>query len=137
MRSAVPFSVPSADDETRPVERVFQRLGTQRQRQAFFDVDHHLADEASGLVQFAQMRRRVGRILHERGFRRVDAAGEIATDRRRLGIQQGTQLLDMPGDGLRYVRDSIGVDTVVVNGQVAWAKGAYSGAASGDICALN
>ena len=46
-------------------------------------------------------------------------------------------VFDMPGDGLRYVRDSIGVDTVVVNGQVAWAKGAYSGAASGDICALN
>ena len=27
---------------------------------------------------------------------------------------------DVPGDGSRYVRDSIGVDTVIVGGQVAW-----------------
>jgi N-acyl-D-amino-acid deacylase len=46
-------------------------------------------------------------------------------------------VFDMPGDGLRYVRDSVGVDTVVVNGQVAWAKGAYSGSKSGAICGLN
>ena len=45
-------------------------------------------------------------------------------------------VFDMPGDGLRYVRDSIGVDTVLVNGQVAWSKGVYSGSASGAICGI-
>ena len=30
-----------------------------------------------------------------------------------------------------------GVDTVVVNGEVAWAKGAYTGAETGVICPLN
>ena len=29
---------------------------------------------------------------------------------------------DVPGDGHRYVRDSIGVDTVIVNGAVAWSE---------------
>ena len=30
---------------------------------------------------------------------------------------------DVPGDGSRYVRDSVGVDTVIVGGQVAWQSG--------------
>ena len=42
----------------------------------------------------------------------------------------------MPGDGMRYVRDSIGIDTVLVNGEVAWAKGDYTGSASGEICGI-
>ncbi len=34
---------------------------------------------------------------------------------------------DVPGDGSRYVRDSVGVDTVVVGGEVAWsAAGGYT-----------
>ena len=41
----------------------------------------------------------------------------------------------MPGGGLRYVRDAIGVDTVVVNGVVAFHEGAYLTAQSGVICA--
>ena len=46
-------------------------------------------------------------------------------------------VFDMPGDGMRYVRGSVGVDTVVVNGKVAWAKGVYSDETSGTICPLN
>ncbi len=45
-------------------------------------------------------------------------------------------VFDMPGDGMRYVRGSIGVDTVVVNGEIAWAKGAYTDAKAGAICGL-
>lgn len=41
---------------------------------------------------------------------------------------------DMPGDGMRYVRAARGVDTVLVNGQVAYAKGAYTDARSGVVC---
>jgi N-acyl-D-amino-acid deacylase len=45
-------------------------------------------------------------------------------------------VFDMPGDGMRYVRGSIGVDTVVVNGEIAWANGAYTDAKAGEICGL-
>ncbi|OYU70550.1 MAG: amidohydrolase [Alphaproteobacteria bacterium PA2] len=45
-------------------------------------------------------------------------------------------VFDMPGGGMRYVRDSVGVDTVLVNGQVAWARGVYTDAAPGRICEL-
>jgi hypothetical protein len=43
----------------------------------------------------------------------------------------------MPGDGMRYVRDSAGVEMVVVGGEVAWEGGAYTDAKSGVICPLN
>ncbi|MFO1013658.1 MAG: amidohydrolase family protein [Caulobacteraceae bacterium] len=42
-------------------------------------------------------------------------------------------VFDMPGDGMRYTRGSIGVDTVVVNGEIAWQSGAYSDSRSGQI----
>ena len=41
---------------------------------------------------------------------------------------------DMPGGGLRYVRDSIGIDTVVVNGTVAYENGTYKESKSGVVC---
>lgn len=40
---------------------------------------------------------------------------------------------DVPGGGLRYVRASIGVDAVLVNGVVAYAGGAYTDARAGEI----
>jgi hypothetical protein len=43
----------------------------------------------------------------------------------------------MPGDGMRYVRDAVGVETVLVNGKVARANGRYTDAKSGEVCALN
>jgi len=41
---------------------------------------------------------------------------------------------DMPGDGMRYVRDAKGVDTVLVNGEIAWRAGAYTDARAGVVC---
>jgi hypothetical protein len=38
---------------------------------------------------------------------------------------------------MRYTRDAIGVEAVVVNGEVAWEGGRYTDAKSGEICALN
>jgi hypothetical protein len=35
---------------------------------------------------------------------------------------------------MRYVRAATGIDTVLVNGQVAYAAGAYSDARAGVIC---
>lgn len=51
-------------------------------------------------------------------------------------IARGAELptFDMPGDGMRYVRAASGVDTVLVNGEVAYAKGAYTEARSGVVC---
>jgi len=51
-------------------------------------------------------------------------------------IDRGDELpaFDMPGDGMRYVRAARGVDTVLVNGQVAYAGGAYTAAKSGVVC---
>ena len=41
---------------------------------------------------------------------------------------------DMPGDGMRYVRAARGVDTVLVNGEVAYADGGYTDSRSGVVC---
>ncbi|OXE36320.1 MAG: amidohydrolase [Phenylobacterium zucineum] len=53
-------------------------------------------------------------------------------------IDRGVErpVFDMPGGGMRYIRDSIGVETVIVNGQIAWSHGTYSTAQAGQICAL-
>ena len=41
---------------------------------------------------------------------------------------------DVPGDGSRYVRDPVGIDTVIVGGEVAWsAEGGYTASARGQI----
>ncbi|MFI4975477.1 MAG: amidohydrolase family protein [Caulobacterales bacterium] len=75
--------------------------------------------------------------LKDRGTLREGYAADIVVfDPATIGRGEERPQFDMPGDGMRYVRDSIGVDTVVVNGEVAWAKGVYSGAASGEICGL-
>lgn len=51
----------------------------------------------------------------------IDRADEIPT-------------FDMPGDGMRYVRAARGIDTVLVNGQVAYRDGAYTDARAGVVC---
>ena len=39
---------------------------------------------------------------------------------------------DVPGDGYRYVRDAVGVDTVIIGGEVAYRQdGGYTDAATG------
>jgi N-acyl-D-aspartate/D-glutamate deacylase len=51
-------------------------------------------------------------------------------------IDRGDEVpaFDMPGDGMRYIRNARGVDTVVVNGEVAYEAGAYTEAKSGVVC---
>jgi N-acyl-D-aspartate/D-glutamate deacylase len=76
--------------------------------------------------------------LKDRGALKVGYAADIVVfDPATIDRGEERAIFDMPGDGMRYVRDSVGVDTVVVNGQVAWAKGAYTDAEAGEICALN
>src|SRR5665213_979935 len=64
------------------------------------------------------------------------AVKKITSDAATIGRGDERPVFDMPGDGMRYVRDSVGIDTVVVNGEVAWAKGAYTGSPSGEICGI-
>ena len=63
------------------------------------------------------------------------AADLVVFDAGTIGRGEERAIHDMPGGGLRYVRDAIGVDTVVVNGVVAFHEGAYQTAQSGVICA--
>jgi N-acyl-D-amino-acid deacylase len=45
---------------------------------------------------------------------------------------------DLPGDGFRYIRRGLGIDTVVVNGAVVWtADGGYTDARAGDVVSLS
>ena len=66
------------------------------------------------------------------------AAGQCADvvifDADTIGRGEEHPIFDMPGDGMRYVRGATGIDTVLVNGQVAYAAGAYTDARSGVVC---
>ncbi len=62
------------------------------------------------------------------------AADVVVFDAATLARGEERPVFDMPGDGLRYVRDALGVEAVLVNGEVAYAGGAYTDARSGVIC---
>ena len=75
--------------------------------------------------------------LKDRGALKEGFAADIVIfDAASIGRGDERPVFDMPGDGMRYVRDSVGIDTVMVNGEVAWAKGDYTGSASGEICGI-
>jgi N-acyl-D-aspartate/D-glutamate deacylase len=65
------------------------------------------------------------------------AADVVVFDAATIGRGPERPAFDMPGRGMRYTRDAIGVEAVVVNGEVAWEGGRYTDAKSGEICALN
>ena len=76
--------------------------------------------------------------LKERGRLQPGWAGDVVIfDPETIARGEERPVFDMPGGGMRYVRDAVGVDTVVVNGEVAWTNGAYTNARSGEICQLN
>ncbi len=62
------------------------------------------------------------------------AADVVVFDAERIDRGEEHAVFDMPGEGMRYVRNSIGVDTVVVNGQVAYRDNDYTKARSGTVC---
>jgi len=76
--------------------------------------------------------------LKDRGELKVGLAADVVVfDAATIARGEERPQFDMPGDGMRYVRDSAGVEAVVVNGEVAWEGGAYTDAKSGVVCALN
>jgi N-acyl-D-aspartate/D-glutamate deacylase len=74
--------------------------------------------------------------IKDRGRLKAGLAGDVVIfDPQTIARDVERPARDVPGGGLRYVRDAIGVDTVLVNGQVAYAEGAYTAARAGAICA--
>jgi len=75
--------------------------------------------------------------LKDRGLLQAGKAADIVVfDADAIGRGAERPQFDMPGDGMRYVRDAVGVEVVVVNGEVAWADGAYTEARAGVVCEL-
>ncbi len=72
--------------------------------------------------------------LKERGRLREGYAADIVVfDPDNIARGEERPVYDMPGEGMRYIRDAIGVDAVLVNGAVAYANGAYTDARSGAV----
>ena len=75
--------------------------------------------------------------LKDRGLLQAGKAADIVVfDADAIGRGAERPQFDMPGDGMRYVRDAVGVEAVVVNGEVAWADGVYTEARAGVVCEL-
>lgn len=73
--------------------------------------------------------------LKDRGRLKPGLAGDVVVfDPDRIARGEERAAHDVPGEGMRYVRDAIGVDAVLVNGAVAFADGAYTDARAGAIC---
>jgi len=62
------------------------------------------------------------------------AADVVVFDAERIDRGEEHAVFDMPGRGMRYVRNSIGVDTVIVNGTIAYSGGAYAASCAGVVC---
>jgi N-acyl-D-aspartate/D-glutamate deacylase len=73
--------------------------------------------------------------LKDRGRLAAGQAADIVVfDAETIGRGEERPVFDMPGEGMRYVRGAAGIDTVLVNGEVAYAAGAYTDAKSGVVC---
>ena len=76
--------------------------------------------------------------LKDRGRLQPGWAGDVVVfDPDTIGRGEERPVFDIPGGGMRYVRDAVGIDTVIVNGEVAWTAGAYTDTAAGAVCPLN
>jgi len=73
--------------------------------------------------------------LKDRGRLRPGLAADIVIfDLETIDRAEERPVFDMPGEGMRYVRDARGVQAVLVNGELAYADGAYTDARSGVVC---
>src|SRR3989344_504644 len=73
--------------------------------------------------------------LKDRGRLQPGLAADIVVfDAETIDREAELPTFDMPGDGMRYVRAAREIDTVLVNGEVAYANGAYTEARAGVVC---
>jgi N-acyl-D-aspartate/D-glutamate deacylase len=77
--------------------------------------------------------------LPDRGLLRAGMAADVVIfDPDTIARDDERPTLDMPGDGMRYVRGQRGVGTVIVNGELAWsAEGGYTDARPGVIASAS
>lgn len=73
--------------------------------------------------------------MHNRGFVKSGYAADITIfDDENIGRGPEYYVQDVPGDGYRYVRDAIGVDTVIIGGAVAYnSSTGYTDARKGQV----
>ena len=72
--------------------------------------------------------------LPNRGLLRAGYAADVVVfDPDTIDRGPERAVSDVPGGGMRYVRDSVGVDAVFVNGTLAWDRGGYKDASVGSI----
>ena len=62
------------------------------------------------------------------------AADVVVFDAGQIARGEEQAVHDIPGEGMRYVRDAVGVQTVVVNGVVSYDNGEYLQAQAGQVC---
>jgi len=73
--------------------------------------------------------------LKDRGRLKAGMAADVVVfDAQTIARGEERPVHDLPGEGMRYIRDSIGVDTVLVNGAIAYSGGVYTDARSGVVC---
>ena len=73
--------------------------------------------------------------MHNRGFVKRGFAADITIfDDENIGRGPEYYVQDVPGEGYRYVRDAIGVDTVIIGGAVAYnSSTGYTDARKGQV----
>jgi N-acyl-D-aspartate/D-glutamate deacylase len=72
--------------------------------------------------------------LRDRGLLRNGYAADVVVfDPQTIDRGPEHAVHDVPGGGMRYVRDSVGVDAVFVNGVLAWDRDGYKEAHSGAV----
>ncbi len=73
--------------------------------------------------------------LRDRGLLRTGMAADVTIfDPENIARGEELPVNDMPENGMRYVRSASGVDTVIVNGELAWsAEGGYTASRAGVI----
>lgn len=76
--------------------------------------------------------------LRDRGLLHPGYGADVVLfDPQRIARDEEIGVRDLPGDGYRYIRKALGVEAVIVNGEVAYtATDGYTDAASGELVTL-
>lgn len=76
--------------------------------------------------------------LRDRGLLHPGYGADVVLfDPERIARDEEIGVRDLPGDGYRYIRKALGVEAVIVNGEVAYtATDGYTDAASGELVTL-
>ena len=72
--------------------------------------------------------------MNNRGLLHPGYAADVTIfDAEQIDRGEEYYVQDVPGGGSRYVRDSVGIDTVIIGGEIAYRKGEYTKSAIGSI----